>query len=73
MRVKNKSVPIMAVPSAGTRCHAFILDTYLGKFSPEALEQDNFYVQPATRPRTEPEFAESTHFGRHLLTDDVLL
>lgn len=46
MRVKNISVPIMAVPGAGTRCHVFILDTYLSKLSPEALEKDNFYVQP---------------------------
>ena len=48
MRVKNKSVPIMAVPESGTRCHVFILDTYLGKLSPEAIEKDNFYVQPVS-------------------------
>ena len=46
MRVKNKSVPILAVPESGSRCHVYILDTYLGKLSPEALEKDNFYVQP---------------------------
>ena len=46
MRVKNKSVPILAVPESGSRCHVYILDTYLGKLSPEALEKENFYVHP---------------------------
>ena len=36
----------MAVPESGSRCHVYILHTYLGKLSPEALEKDNFYVQP---------------------------
>ena len=46
MRVQNKTVPIIAVPESGNRCHVFILDTYLGKLSPEAIERDTFYVQP---------------------------
>ena len=46
MRVKNKLVPIVAVPECGERCHVYVLDTYLAKLPPEALEKDNFYVQP---------------------------
>ena len=49
MRVQNKTVPIIAVPESGNRCHVFILDTYLGKLSPEAIESDNFYVQPIAK------------------------
>ena len=48
MRVKNKTVPIVAVPESGERCHVAVLDAYLGKLPPEAYEKDNFYVQPAT-------------------------
>ena len=49
MRVQNKTDPIIAVPESGNRCHVFILDTYLGKLSPEAIERDNFYVQPIAK------------------------
>ena len=46
LHVKNKSVPIVAVPELGRRCHVFILDTYLQKLPPEAMQRDNFYVHP---------------------------
>ena len=41
MRVKNKSVPIVAVPESGERCHVATLDKYLGKLPPQAVEKDN--------------------------------
>ena len=46
MRVKNKVVPIVAVPEAGTRCHVHVLDLYMQKLPPAAFTRDNFYVQP---------------------------
>ena len=42
MWVKNKSVPTVAVPECGERCHVYVLNTYLAKLCPEALEKDNF-------------------------------
>ena len=46
IRVKNKVVPISAVPDAGSRCHVYVLDLYIQKLPPEAFSRDNFYVQP---------------------------
>ena len=46
MQVKNKLVPIVAVPECGERCHVYVVDTYFAKLPPEALDKDNFYVQP---------------------------
>ena len=46
LRVKNKSVSILAVPESGSRCHVRILDLYLSKLPKEAFERDVFYLQP---------------------------
>lgn len=46
LHVKNKVVPVIAVPEAGLRCHVRILDEYLRRLPEEAMEKDNFYVQP---------------------------
>ena len=43
---RRKISHIMADPSAGTRCHVFLLDTYFGKIPPDALKKDHFYLQP---------------------------
>jgi hypothetical protein len=47
---KRKITHIMADPSAGQRCHVFLLDTYLSKIPPSALQRDHFYLQPLKKP-----------------------
>ena len=44
LHVKNKSVEIHKNPEAGDRCHCRLLDLYIGKLLPEAIEKDLFYV-----------------------------
>ena len=46
LRVENKAVPICENPSAGERCHCYLLDLYLSKIPNEAKEKDVFYVRP---------------------------
>ena len=46
LRVENKSVPILATPEAGNKCHVHILDLYLSKLPPIAKDKDIFYLRP---------------------------
>ena len=46
MQRPNKIVPIYATPTAGNRCHVKILDLYLSKIPPEAIQHDYFYLKP---------------------------
>ena len=45
LRLENKSVPVYAC-EAGVRCHVAILDKYIGKLPPFALEKDVSYLKP---------------------------
>ena len=45
LRVKNKTVEIHENPEAGDHCHCRLLDLYIGKLPPEAIEKDLFYVR----------------------------
>ena len=45
-KTRPQSICIDAVAEKGTRCHVHVLDLYLQKLPPEALENDVFYVQP---------------------------
>ena len=59
LRLENKSVPVYACAEAGVRCHVAILDKYIGKLPPFALEKDVFYLKPlgahvATHPLPSP-------------------
>ena len=42
-------IPIDAIPEAGTHCHVYVLDRYFAKIPREAIEKDNFYVQPVVK------------------------
>ena len=42
LNVENKFVPTFADPSAGERCHCYLLDLYSSKVSNEAKEKDAF-------------------------------
>lgn len=45
-RLDHKTVTITAIPSAGNRCHVFLLDKYLGKLPQLAVQKDIFYCKP---------------------------
>ena len=71
LRVKNKVVPIHAVPEAGEHCHVYVLDRYLEKIPEAAFEKDNFYLQPvATTKEGQPWFT-ITPVGRNTLSTMV--
>ena len=46
LRMKNKSVEIIANRDAGDRCHCMLLDLYISKLPDEAKSKDLFYVRP---------------------------
>ena len=45
LHVDNKIVPIYACDEAGDRCHVRLLDKYISKLSPKAIEKDFFYMR----------------------------
>ena len=71
MRVKNKVVPIVAVPESGDRCHVLVLDAYLSKLPPEAFEKDNFYVQPVSSNDPSKPWFTSNPIGRNTFSNMV--
>lgn len=51
LHLKNKIVPIYAVPENRPRCLVFLLDLYFSKFPPESSNiQDVFYLRPKVKP-----------------------
>ena len=54
MRLEHKSVTIVANPVVGERCHVFLLDTYISKLPPAAIEKDIFYCKPLSNIPTDP-------------------
>ena len=46
MRVVHKKVPIYTNPTAGERCHVYLLDKYFSKLPVAAKEKGWFYWQP---------------------------
>ena len=54
MRLEHKSVTIVANPVVGERCHVFLLDTYISKMPPAAVEKDIFYCKPLSNVPTDP-------------------
>ena len=68
----NKVVPIDVIPEAGTRCHVYVLDLYFEKIPREAIEKDNFYVQPVVKLKdsTQPWFT-TVPVGRNALSKMV--
>jgi hypothetical protein len=51
LHIKNKSVEIHENPEAGDRC---LLDLYISKLPPEAVEKDLFYVRPMKTVNKQP-------------------
>ena len=45
----------MRIPSAGERCHAFLLDQYFKRLPQGALERDVFYLRPLTKVERDEE------------------
>ena len=46
IHVKKKVVPIYACPEVGERCPVNVLDKYISKLPPHAMEHDLFYLRP---------------------------
>ncbi len=46
LKVENKVVPILATSLGGHQCHVQILDRYISKLPPAAVEKDYFYCRP---------------------------
>ena len=71
MRIKNKTVPIVAVPESGDRCYVAVLDAYLAKLPTAAFEKDNFYVQPAMSYDASKPWFTANPIGRNTLNNMV--
>ena len=54
IHVKNKVVPIYACPEVGDRCLVNVLDKYMSKLPPFALEHDLFYLRPLQVAPSDP-------------------
>ena len=69
MRLEHKSVTIVANAVVGERCHVFLLDTYISKLPPAAVEKDIFYCKPLSGVPTDPTnpWYLSVPVGRNLL------
>ena len=73
LHVKEKEVPIYACPEAGDRCPVYLLDMYISKLPPEAVEKDIFYLRPLdAKPadHTQPWYS-SLPVGKHTLNEKV--
>ena len=77
LRVKNKAVDIRENPEAGDRCHCRLLDLYIEKLPPEAVEKDLFYCRPIEKKSDQaPTYSRSVWFyaipiGRNKLSQMV--
>ena len=70
MHLANKEVPIYACSTAGDRCHVRLLNLYLQKLPPEAIEKDEFYVRPLDKVPYSPWYT-SIPIGRNTLDKKV--
>ena len=73
LRLEHKSVSVIAVPDVGERCHVSLLDLYISKLPPEAVEQDLFYCRPleqAPQDSTKPWYS-AVPVGRNTLNKMV--
>ena len=51
LKLKNKTVKIVANSDAGERCHDYLLDKYISHLPDKAKEEDLFYVRPLDKVR----------------------
>ena len=73
LRVVHKKVPIYANPTAGERCHVYLLDKYLSKLPSVAKEKGWFYWQPlaSTPADTKAPWFSAIPCGRNSLSKVV--
>ena len=71
LRVENKKVTVVAVPSAGDRCPVFILDVYFSKLPAEAFRNDIFYVRPLEKVTKENLWFSAVPIGKNTLSTIV--
>jgi hypothetical protein len=63
---RNKVVPILANPQAGSRCHVHVLNLYLSKIPPQASQHDFFYLHPVK------EFSAEGHWYTTQVIEEIL-
>lgn len=63
LRVQNKVVDIFKNPEARDRCHCRLLDLYIEKVPPEAIEKELFYYCPIEK-KAPPSPLDGTNFHR---------
>ena len=72
LHVKSKTVPVYACPQAGVKCPVYLLDLYISKLPPKAVENDIFYVRPLDVPdNPSAPWYSVTPVGKHTLSDKV--
>ena len=73
LHIKSKTVPLYACPDLGTRCPVYILDKYIGKLPPKAVENDVLYVRRLDKVSPDPSspWYSATPVGKHALNDKV--
>ena len=73
LHVKSKMVPVYACPEASKRCPVHIIDLYISKLPPKAVENDIFYVHPLENVPSEPSapWYSAIPVGKHTLNDKV--
>ena len=75
MRLKHKVVPLFANPDIGDRCPVKVLDTYISKLPPKAIEADLFYVRPLFESPPDPSLPwyTSVPVGKDTLSNKLKL
>ena len=73
LHVKSKTVPVYTCPEAGVKCPVHLLDLYISKLPPKAVEDDIFYARPleTTPPDSSSPWYSATPVGKHTLDDKV--
>ena len=74
LKLEHKTVPVMADPEAGVRCHVYLLDLYIRKLPSEAIMKDLFYCRPLQKTSSELQpWYSAVPIGRNMLNQMVAL
>ena len=73
LHVKSKTVSVYACRDAGVKCPVYLLDLYISKLLPKAVENDIFYVRPLDEVPEDPSapWCSVTPVGKLTLNEKV--
>ena len=73
LHVKGKTVPVYKCPELGSKCPVYLLDKYISKLPPKAIENDVFYVRALDKVPSDPAapWYSVAPIGKHTLSDKV--